>query len=251
MSVVSPEPVERLGITVTIRLQKVAVVLVISVLVVTVASLIMSIINYCVQHFGASASLKELSQDVFMEFFLGSEFNVPTWYASVTLFICAELLLIITALVQANQNGMHTARWGFLAVFFALMSLDEIASIHENGAAFLSKLIVLPYYPWLAFGFITIVLMAVFYWSFIRDLPAMSRNLFILAGAVFVFGAWGIELLESFYDQFYGQATLIYELLIYIEEFLEMAGVAIFIFALLTHLRFLLAGRSVVLKLDV
>uniref|UniRef100_A0ACD5GU38 Uncharacterized protein n=1 Tax=Desertifilum tharense IPPAS B-1220 TaxID=1781255 RepID=A0ACD5GU38_9CYAN len=47
----------------------------------------------------------------------------------------------------------------------------------------------------------------------------------------------GIELIGGYYAYIYGKENLIYSLWVALEEGLEMAGILVFIYALLTYLR--------------
>ena len=73
-------------------------------------------------------------------------------------------------------------------------------------------------------------------------LPRSTRNLFLLAAAMFIGGAIGIELIGSYVDASGSRHTLLYRLLIAVEESLEMTGVAVFIFGLLRYMRDELGG---------
>jgi len=82
---------------------------------------------------------------------------------------------------------------------------------------------------------IVVALFLLVYWKFIIDLNPTIRKLFLMAGAIYVGGAIGMEMIDGFYFDVYGQ-DLTYELLTILEEVGEMLGIAIFIYALCYYL---------------
>jgi len=89
-------------------------------------------------------------------------------------------------------------------------------------------------YLWvIPYGFAVLVI-AVLYLRFLVRLSRASRYRFTLAAMIFLGGAIGVEMLSA------READLIigndYTILYSLEEFLEITGVAVFIYALLKHL---------------
>src|SRR5690606_22798982 len=64
-------------------------------------------------------------------FDVSSDSSIPTWYASATLFACA-LLLGAVAAHERGRGHPFVAHWAGLALIFALLSVDEVARIHET-----------------------------------------------------------------------------------------------------------------------
>lgn len=119
------------------------------------------------------------------------------------------------------------------------MSIDEVVMIHESmsdilGESFKSGIF---YYSWVIFAIPLIFAFILAYFKFIMDLPPKIRYLFIIAGTVFVMGGLGLEMLSAFYDSLYRTSNLTYNLIMIAEEFLEMLGIVIFIYALLSYLK--------------
>ena len=77
------------------------------------------------------------------------------------------------------------------------------------------------------------------YLNFVWALPKRIRLHFIMAGVIFLTGAREADL--------YGYDTVIYCFLYSVEEMLEMLGVVLFIYALLSYLAQLQGGLVVVL----
>ncbi|WP_298861499.1 hypothetical protein [uncultured Gimesia sp.] len=166
------------------------------------------------------------------------EGNLPTWYSSIAL-LMASVVLCLIALSKRVQKDRYTFHWFFLSGLFFLLSMDEVASIHECAIEPMRKLIdaqgVL-HYAWVIPGGIFVLMVAGFMLRFLISLPARTRNLFLLAGAVFVGGAIGVEMISAFHAFSHGEKNLQYSLIITLEEAMEMLGVIILIHASLEYL---------------
>lgn len=172
-------------------------------------------------------------------FNLDREINYPSWYSSFTLLFCAILLGIIAA-AKKKQGDRFLSHWKALGFIFVFLSLDEILSIHEiliiddlrkalNLGGFF-------YFIWVIPGAIFVLLTALAYLKFLRHLPQKTRQLFLLAGSIYVGGALGMEMVCGYYADAVGQRNVIYGLMVSVEEILEMVGVIVFIYALLSYI---------------
>ena len=68
---------------------------------------------------------------------------------------------------------------------------------------------------------------------FLWHLPRRWKGWFAAAGAIYVGGAVGVELLGGLYASQYDVATFAYALITTVEEGLEMLGVVLFLYAIL------------------
>lgn len=180
-------------------------------------------------------------------FYVDDEANVPTWYSSMTLLLAAALLLAIAVTVRDRRDPAWR-HWAALAAVFAALSLDEVAQIHELLIAPLRGKIGVDdgwlYYPWVIPGAIFALVVAASFARFLLRLPPTTRMLFIVAGAVYLAGALAVETVTARLDFEYGPADPAYVIGATIEETLEMAGIVVFLHALVRHLR-ILAGADV------
>lgn len=165
-------------------------------------------------------------------FDLDAEANLPTWWSSVTLAFCALLF----ATLGRRERG---ARWWSLAFVFALLSADEVAGAHEALALELFR------HGWhdathrYALWALPLSLLAMFgVWvaPWLRALDPWMRGRLVLAGAIYVGGALGVEAPAQVYGSHHGKASAFYVLLVTLEESMEMAGVIVLAHALLTRL---------------
>jgi hypothetical protein len=166
--------------------------------------------------------------------------NLTTWYSSVTLLICSLLLSLIASAKQQNQDS-YIRHWQILAIIFAVMSLDEVAMLHERAGNLIEKLSPVEFNGWLNFQWVLLgvpltVIIAIAYLKFMAHLPAKTRNLFLLAGGLFIGGALGLEILAGHQESLGAANRFFYELFTSIEELWEKLGVLVFIYALLNYM---------------
>ena len=175
---------------------------------------------------------------------LKEEVSIGTWYSS-SILLVSSLLLFVISRIEEKTDGAYTRHWTFLAMLFVFLSLDEAASIHEIGdglhdvlgiATATTFLWTLPY----------TILLVIFVFSYRKFLLALSprtRRLFILSGGVFIFGALGLELAAAAITQF-GFPQFV-PLTVIVEEFCEIFGVTLFIYALTSHISSLVKGINI------
>jgi len=170
-------------------------------------------------------------------FDFNTEQNIPTLYSSVALLL-ASLLLGFIAWMHKRAHAAYVL-WAILAVIFLFLSIDETSAIHENLGTNLRELLNtsgLLYYSWvLPYGAFLGILVIV-YAKFLLRLDTHIRVLFLLAGGIFISGSIVIESLGGQEHDLYGKGTLWYAVLYTCEEFLEMLGIVIFIYALLKYI---------------
>jgi magnesium-transporting ATPase (P-type) len=171
------------------------------------------------------------------DFDMDSEDSVTTWFS--TLLIAFNALLLLTAgLVSAGGGRSLRRHWFGLAAIFAVLSLDEMASLHERIGNSMKEAYDLTGYlsfSWVIPGSIFVLIVALAYAPFLLRIPRGTAALMVLAGAVFVAGSIGIEIIEAGHSSVFGRDAG-YRYLVVVEETLELAGQALFAWALLRHL---------------
>jgi hypothetical protein len=192
----------------------------------------------------AGRFLRPIVGDVVSLFGVGNDLSVPSWYSSIVLLFAAVLVAVI-ALAKIRHRGDYAFRWGVLSVVFLYLSSDEMLRLHESmsGALLQPALAALGYepsgifrYPWiLVYAPLTLVFVLA-YFKFWLDLPSKIRILFFVAGALFVGGAVGAEMVNGLLHDSYGQGGVLYAAMTHLEEFLEMLGIVIFVYALLSYI---------------
>ena len=181
----------------------------------------------------AIAQLNQLTATEFTTRFFGfdEEANFPTLYSFVTLAICSGLLAIISAIVKITSFQLAKS-WRALSFIFLFLAVDEACSIHEILIP-LIKIVVdtrgLLYFPWVIPASVLLIIFLFLFRHFIYNLPKKTRNLFLLAGGIYIGGALVMEIIGAYLVDLSGLDTTAYWLAATVEELLEMFGILIFI----------------------
>ena len=171
-------------------------------------------------------------------FNIGIEGNFPAYYSAITI-LCASFLLAFIAFFR-KTNGLSYILWLVLAIIFLYLSVDESVQLHEKlGNVFDRHFNLTGYLSWgwvVPYGIIFIIFAFVYFFKFLPQLPKKIYWLFIISGAIYVMGALGFEMIgaKNFHSDNYSK---ILDVTFYsIEEFLEMLGIALFIYSLLLYI---------------
>jgi hypothetical protein len=181
---------------------------------------------------------------------LEAEANIPTAFSSLALVACAVVAQAIrTRLGPADRDR---AAWGLLATLFVFLAIDEAAMLHElangigthwglgGGLLYFGIFIYVP----------VVVFLALRLFPFWLRQDPHARLLLCLGGAIYVFGAVGLELVEN---HLRAAGVTHYDLplriSVVIEECAEMFAVALFLKAFLD--RFSALGGGLLVRLTV
>ena len=172
----------------------------------------------------------------FVRFFdLIGEGNAPAWFSSLMLLLCAILLASIAA-AKLRSGAPFSWSWTGLAVIFLALSIDEAVSIHET----VSNLLWWAWptrgifrFAWVIPGLAFVIGIGLIYFRFLVTLPTETRRLFVIAAVLYVGGALGGEMVEGYFFDYYGATSLLRIGAYHVEEALEMAGIVVFIRALI------------------
>ncbi len=198
-------------------------------------------------------------------FDVGEERSIPTWFESILFLLCSILLAVIT--VAKRQRGdRFSLHWGVLSIIFLLLSMDEVATIHEIIGAEFERLLratigfeaggAISFF-WVVPGAAFVLIVVLSYLRFLVHLPRRTRRLFLFAGALFVLGALGMEMLTAevvsssssianwvvsasggMVDQGSANAipTILKGLQTSVEEMFEMLGLTALVYTLLVYI---------------
>lgn len=167
-------------------------------------------------------------------FSLSYEQNVPTWYSASLLLGCSLLLAIAAAGARKARLGF-VSHWYGLAAAFLYISLDEFVQLHEGAGGGL-KLGGVLHFSWVVPASVVVAGLGVLYLRFLAHLPRTTRVRFVVAGAIYVTGALGMELPLGYWTERAGSDNVIYAAIDFVEESLEMVGMNLFLLALIDHL---------------
>lgn len=162
---------------------------------------------------------------------LSYEGNLPSWYASALPLACAGLLALVAA--GEAQDRRH---WRLLALGFCAISIDEAVGFHEQLSGTFDTSGVL-HFDWVIPAGALVIALGLYFLGFLRRLSRETARRFVLAGALYVGGAVLCELPLGWWTEHYGDHSLGYALIDWVEETLEFVGLTVFAAALLARLR--------------
>lgn len=168
------------------------------------------------------------------------EKNLPSIFSSfLHLFASFSLALVGIDKLRIEKRKFF---WWFLSFVFLFLSLDELLRIHEKITGQTSYFHEnTGTYLWTIYYGIGSLLLGLVIIKPLFALPPATRNKFILAGAIFIFGAIGMENIAGNYIVLNNIAPVDIithpDLFIFytIEETMEMMGVIFFIYAVLDY----------------
>jgi hypothetical protein len=171
-------------------------------------------------------------------FWLDGEANLPAWYSSALLLLSAAYLYRQYRLVKA-KGERHAGGWLLLALGFLWLSFDETAMFHEAVNAALTGPIRAEGFmahPWVFVGIPVVAILLAFIVPLIISLPARTRMLFLISGALYLGGVFAMEIVGAGMKDF-GMDSVEYRLAFLGEETLELAGLTLFALSVMAHVR--------------
>lgn len=175
----------------------------------------------------------------------GGESNLTAAF-SASLLVCVAALFAVIA--RFKRADAYARVWRGLAWVFVYLAVDELAMLHERTVVFVREALgeaatsgilhhawVVPYALFCVIVFSATV-------RFLLHLPAPTRRMMLLAGALYVGGALGFEMLEGPIAAQFGVDNTQTRTLIVFEEMLEMSGVILLISTLLNYMCAYLPG---------
>jgi hypothetical protein len=173
-------------------------------------------------------------------FNLNGEQNVPTYF-NASLHLVSSMLLAIIAVLKTAARDRFSRQWTVLCAGFLFMAFDEAAGLHELMERPMRELLGgsasgYLHFAWVIPGALIALFFAVWFLRFILHLPPSTRSGVLLAGVLFVGGAVGVEVFEGHHAALHGSDNLIFDAYVLLEETLEMAGLTVFISALLGYM---------------
>tara|TARA_A100001391_G_scaffold181764_1_gene147896 strand:- start:78 stop:830 length:753 start_codon:yes stop_codon:yes gene_type:complete len=166
--------------------------------------------------------------------------TVPTWVASVLWLSCSIGIVLHIALLRQQPATKVAPQWYLLAAVSTILSIDEVARIHESVGGTGIKMLLGDfggafYWGWVIAGMAFTAVIGAICLPFLWALPPNTRYRFMTAGFVFLSGALGCEMIAASIHETEG-AGAPYRLVTMLEETLEFCGVGLFLVAIHQHL---------------
>lgn len=155
-------------------------------------------------------------------FDLDDENNIPTWFSS---FLLLNSAVVMYLFFSSRQQGQHI-QWAVLSWGFLLLSLDEVAGLHETFNTAVE-------FSWTIPGGILVIIVGLYFVPFLIRIDRRLAILYVVSGLMYVSGAIIIELLSEDMDEDH----ISYSFATALEEGLEMLGAWLFLSVNLSVLR--------------
>lgn len=162
------------------------------------------------------------------------EANLTTGFATAQLAL-ASLLLLMTAWRVARAASPMSYYWLLLGVGFAYLAVDEAVQIHERLGPWLvgdPQLRGALRYAWVMPATVAVTVAGIAFVPFLVRLPARIRAGLIAAGAIYVLGAIGMEMVGAATTSYLGQGSVAASASV-LEEVGELFGVLLLIHVVL------------------
>lgn len=170
-------------------------------------------------------------------FDLDVEANVPTLASAVAL-LGAAALLWFTGSATQRHGREYAAHWRGLAVVFVFLALDEAAGFHEKLSAPLRESLHLTgvlHFAWILPYALLVAVLGVVYARFVLSLDPLAKRDLVGAGAVFLGGAVGLEMVGGLIASGATEPTAAFLAAVTLEEALEMVGIAMLVRGLVAY----------------
>lgn len=170
---------------------------------------------------------------------LDRERSLPTFF-SVLLLVLASLLLALIAVLVGKLKQPDLSKWALLSFGFLFMAFDENYAVHERlilpvRALLGDEDLGIFYFAWVVPGILLVLALGAFFLRFLWRLPAATRLTIIRAATLYLGGAIGVEMIGGAYFKMRGD-DLTYAMITTVEESLEIAGLIVFLYALLGYI---------------
>lgn len=176
---------------------------------------------------------------LFNLFNIRTEGNIPAYYSSITILFASFLLGFIS--MFRRLNGLSYSLWLVLSLIFLYLSIDEAVQLHERvGIIVDNNFDLTGYLSWgwvIPYGTLFIIFSLVYFFKFLPQLPKRIAWLFIISGSIYVIGAIGVEMIGAKNYHSDNFSEVVNAICYSIEEFLEMLGIALFIYSLLLYMK--------------
>lgn len=170
------------------------------------------------------------------------EASLYTWFSTLLLAL-SGLIALVLATFQGGPGKKFKTQWQMVGGLLLFLSMDEMLSFHERLNGLVDKVVSTSgifAFSWVIPAIVLVGGVAVLFIPFLRSLPFVIARGIFLAGAVFVMGAVGMEMMGAgIVSTVAGEGSQhnydlpVYRFVALLEEGLEVLGVLILIRTLL------------------
>ncbi|HEX2958118.1 MAG TPA: hypothetical protein VHO70_14890 [Chitinispirillaceae bacterium] len=177
------------------------------------------------------------STPLIMKLYIDGEENIATFFVS-AVYLISSLLLYLVYLHKCNNNDKFRFYWFILSAGFLFLAVDESVLLYHDLLSSPLKSFGMNINSAVGIGIATIILFLILYESvlFFIHLPGRYRILFALSGVIYIAGSVGMDKIGTMYHEVHSKFNLSYSMLATLEAMMEIGGVLVLIYSLLTLL---------------
>jgi hypothetical protein len=163
-------------------------------------------------------------------FNVGEESSVSTWFSQFILFASA-LICGFVAFAKSKLKEKYHIQWWIVSAVFLLLSIDEVAVIHEQLISIIERNIS-GISAWYIYAALAVGVVAIFLLKFWWFLPRKTK--YLLVGAVFIY-LFGAVFMDVFGGKYVNQGFFHEGFIVGMEELFEMIGACLFVYIFLDY----------------
>lgn len=182
-------------------------------------------------------------------FNVDQEANIPTWFTGGVALYLAMTASMIASVVK-SQGQKYSWAWRGISLMGIYIALDELSGIHELAIEPIRdswEISPWLYQSWVIPAMIIVVLIGIIYARFLWQLPSYAKVYIFLGSLIYLTGAVGVESIGGFVLTTQGLNDW-YVQLAHIEEFLEMMGLILILYACTEYARRELKSMTILLR---
>lgn len=179
-------------------------------------------------------------------FSLDREHSLPAYF-SASLLLLVAVATFAVALIRRKRRVDSVLAWFGLSGIFLLLSIDEGVALHERIVRRLSRLLdarglfteteVIP-------GVLLAILFLIAYSRFFKGLDRRVRSPLLLGFVLYGLGAILVKMLGGLWSSAHGRDAVYFIGFVTFEETLEMLGIVLLFYSVLSHLTLELKSSS-------
>jgi len=169
---------------------------------------------------------------------MDSEISINNTFATLLLLFAGILLAFISLFKRQEKNGF-AVHWTVLCVVFFYLAIDEGTALHDRLTPFIRDFLNaggLFYQSWVILALVILIVLALYFFRFIINLPSRTRSGFLIAAFLYVGGALVLEMFAGRLEEIIGPDNFERVLFYSTEETLELMGLILFNYTLMRYL---------------
>lgn len=182
-------------------------------------------------------SNSDISVSVYNLFNFDREANIPSLF-SVLLLLFSGFALLLNRYFENNEKLFKG--WTIISALFFYLSIDEGSQTHESIMDVIKIFYTgsgVFYFVWVIPAIIAVIILFFLLYKFFSLLPNTFKKQFLTGMSIYLAGAIGMEMVGGFFVSNFGDGSIIYPLIIVVEESLEIIGSIVIFMAGVNNLK--------------